>query len=367
MKLLPLILLCALCWPSIGWSQSKHENPRPVSERREDFAANKIKKLRQQKLGKWKIQAGDYSGITWMGGNRYAVVSDKEQVNGFIRFSIDINPRTGKIEQVQRADTVCGLQTDRKARDCEGIAYFPENGTFFISGESDQRILEYDVQGKPTGRELAVPSEFGTDHIVGNYGFEALTYSADTHRFWCTTESQLKSDGEPAGPEHPGMQNLMRLQSFGDDLQPKEQYAYRMDACRATERAGAYAYGISDILALPDGKLLVMEREFYVAKRFVGSWVMHNIYKVDPSTGTPVTFKDKAETLGEEKILKKELVAQFKTKLKLGSADLANYEGMCLGPKLNDGRQTILLINDSQHNFGNRYYHLKDYLRVLIF
>jgi hypothetical protein len=46
--------------------------------------------------------------------------------------------------------------------------------------------------------------------------------------------------------------------------------------------------------------------------------------------------------------------------------NLANYEGICLGPKLDDGRQTILLINDSQSRRGNALYRLKDYIKTII-
>ena len=39
---------------------------------------------------------------------------------------------------------------------------------------------------------------------------------------------------------------------------------------------------------------------------------------------------------------------------------------MCLGPKLANGRQTILLIADSQNRTGNAFFHLKDYIKVLL-
>ena len=39
---------------------------------------------------------------------------------------------------------------------------------------------------------------------------------------------------------------------------------------------------------------------------------------------------------------------------------------MCLGRKLNDGRQTIILISDSQDGAGNIIYRLKDYLKVIV-
>lgn len=343
------------------------------SVRWESTPVGAMKLLRQENMGKWKVKAGDYSGIVWLGEKNYAVVSDKERTDGYIPFIIDINLDNGKLESVRRFDKIQGNPRPRyglggqyTVRDCEGIAYFPVNNSFFIAGEGDQRILEYDAYGVPTGRELAVPSEFGLDKIHKNYGFESLTYSPENHKFWSTTESQLKEDGEAAGPENPQVHNLLRLQSYGDDLQPKEQYAYQMDLCQAKDRKTIYAYGVSEMLALPDGRLLVMEREFYVTERYAGSYVQHKLYLVNPNEGVPVTFEEKGDQL-VSKALKKELVTKFKTELNLNRMNLANFEGMCLGPKLNDGRQTLLLISDSQHNHGNSAFHLKDYLRVLIF
>ena len=50
----------------------------------------------------------------------------------------------------------------------------------------------------------------------------------------------------------------------------------------------------------------------------------------------------------------------------LGKKNFANYEGMCLGPKLADGRQTLLLIADSQNRAGKFLFHLKDYIKVVL-
>ena len=64
--------------------------------------------------------------------------------------------------------------------------------------------------------------------------------------------------------------------------------------------------------------------------------------------------------------MKKEKICEFVTRLRFGKMNLANYEGMCLGPKLNDGRQTLILIADSQNGMGNWMYHIKDHIRIVI-
>ena len=43
--------------------------------------------------------------------------------------------------------------------------------------------------------------------------------------------------------------------------------------------------------------------------------------------------------------------------------DLANFEGMCLGPTLPDGTRTLLLIADSQNGSGGL---TQEYVKVIL-
>ena len=54
---------------------------------------------------------------------------------------------------------------------------------------------------------------------------------------------------------------------------------------------------------------------------------------------------------------------EFKTRLSLFCYRLANYEGMCLGPRLKDGSRVLLLVSDSQNQYGGV---LKDYFRTVV-
>jgi hypothetical protein len=53
------------------------------------------------------------------------------------------------------------------------------------------------------------------------------------------------------------------------------------------------------------------------------------------------------------------LLAKWRTR----NLRFANYEGMCLGPVLDDGRQVVVLVSDSQNQYGSL---LKDWFRTLI-
>lgn len=333
--------------------------------------AQQAVELKQRKLAKWNIGTANYSGISPMGGNRYALVSDKEPTDGFFVFCIDQNSSTGKIEDVYLEGFYGNPSpvTDgdgNTVRDCEGVAYYAPNNTVFISGEGDQAIREYRMDGSLSGVQLQVPAIFGLDKIVPNMGFEALSYSPETRLFWTTTESTLPVDGFAAGPAHPEAQNILRLQSFGTDFLPKAQYAYRMDKGKSDDFGSIYVYGVPAVTALPDGKLLVLEREADISHGYLSSEVICKIFMVDPTTSWQIDGSIDLKKLDPNRFMIKQLVASFKTKYTPFVHKFANYEGMCLGQKLADGRQTILLVCDSQANYGKGAFRLNDYIKVLI-
>ena len=322
-------------------------------------------------LARWGVGTAQYSGITPLGNGRYALVSDDEPSDGFFVMHLEQSPLTGEVVNVALegfyGSPATALDTrGMSLRDAEGIVYHPSTNTVFISGEGDQQILEYNMEGSPTGRSLAVPEQMGKEHIFPNYGFEALGYSAEHESFWTITESVLRPDGVAAGPLNPEGHNLLRLQQFDETLQPTAQYAYRMDAPAIKVFGPTYIYGVPLITAMPDGSLLVMEREANVTKNYLGSSVACKLFRVQPAQSHQIDGSTRLDTLDPNLFMVKEIVAYFKTKLTLAKIGFANYEGMCPGIRLDDGRQTLLLVADSQGGMGKGPFRLKDYLKVLI-
>ena len=306
--------------------------------------AQEVTVLKQRKFPK-TVPAGNYSGITWMGGNRYAVANDKSPTTGFYLMTIDTDSITGELLSA-RLDSflTCGQPT----RDEEGICYMPQNQTVFVSGEKDQEILEFNLQGQLTGRKLNIPEIFKMTYP--NRGFEALTYQQKTHRFWTTSENSLKADGEEPTIDKK-VKNRLRLQSFGDDLQPQEQYWYVTDSAIVKKRKGTSIMGVGGLAALEDGRIVVLEREMYFPKKQIGSYCLVKLYIVDPGKHQP----------GEQ--LNKTLLTSFRTRFNLIRRNFANYEGICAGPKLADGRQLLILICDSQNQYKGI---MRDWFKTII-
>ncbi len=325
--------------------------------------------LRARNLHRRGFPRAHFSGLTHLGGDRYALVSDKEPKDGYypavLRFdSITGQLLTAECEPFRGSAPEAVDGAGLSSRDCEGVAYVPVTGTLFISGEGNQTVREYRLDGTSTGRQLNVPPVFALPCIRPNYGFEALTYDAVTKRYWTTTENALRAD-ETASPSARGGV-LLRLQSFGEDLQPAATYAYLTDAPRATGPGRAYAFGVPALAALPDGRLVVMEREFRVSPRYLNSWVTVKLYVVQPERGTSLMAPDELAERAVQAVLDKHLIAEWTTRFHALNTRLANYEGLCLGPRLADGRQTLLLVSDAQGGMGRGRYKLKDYLRVVI-
>ena len=289
------------------------------------------------------IDAGEYSGITWIQGSRYAVVDDNLKGGGIILFNIPIDS-DGYVGNVSMRLADGTTEADSKNRDNEGLAYVPSLGKIYVSSEKHQEIREYDLAGRETGKALQVPKDLSVKGISDNLGFEALSYNDATGLFWTTTEGPLKADTF--------LPRIHRLQSFTVDGEPAERFLYQADEpVKSAANTVAYVFGIPAVTALDDGRLLVLEREVYVPKgglwdKLQKSFTRMNLYLVDP-------VHDPAG------ILRKSLLLSFAT----SALDLANFEGMCLGPTLPDGRRCLVLIADSQNGSGGL---TGEYVKVIL-
>lgn len=138
---------------------------------------------------------------------------------------------------------------------------------------------------------------------------------------------------------------------FDDSLKPGPFFYYEMDVPDVGRKPSDYAMGVSELCALDDGRLLVMEREFFVSPSKLGSWVNVKLFVVSPADSLRGCLLPKAKLL------------EFKTRLSLFKYNLANYEGMCLGPRLAGGERVLLLVSDSQNRYGGV---LKDYFKTIV-
>ena len=268
-------------------------------------------------------------------------MDDNLKGGGIIRFSIPID-QNGNIGTVRKQVAPGTEAAEGKKRDTEGVAFVPSQSLLYVTSEKHQEIRGYDLNGDDAGMALAIPEDL--KGIENNRGFEALTYNETTGLFWTTTEAPLKKDTF--------LPRILRLQGFDREGKPAGRFFYQTgEPAQTSENTVAYVFGVPTLAALDDGRLLVLEREVYVPKgslweKLQGAFTDIHIYLVDPVH----------DTAG---ILRKSLLCSFTT----GALNLANFEGMCLGPTLPDGRRCLVLIADSQKGSGGL---TSEYAKVIL-
>ena len=329
------------------------------------------------------VPPGNYSGITHLHDDIYAVVSDKSDSALYFNFQIQLNPETGDLERVNClgfAEYVDGTKRDivlkdgstwqgkQTGFDHEAIAKVSDS-TVVVASEGFYRLKEYPIIGKDSNHLLAFPKEMDSAHLWSkewpssdfypNYVFESLAYDSVRHLLWTVPESTLRKDGKPATPQN-GMANELRLMCLDREHQLTS-YAYQMDAPSTDKQAQTYVMGVSELCALPDGQLLVLEREAFIPKVKLGAFCRCKLYVIDPLRENVWPMSEPMTQ--NTPYLKKRLLTEWRTRLGLLDRSFANYEGMCLAPPLKDGSQVLILVSDSQDQYAGV---LKDWMKTIL-
>lgn len=349
----------------------------------------KVVRENPQKAFPKTVAAGNYSGIAHLHDDIYAVISDKSDSALYFNFRIQVNPKTGELEQVENlgfTERTDGTLNDgkpwlglEKGFDHEAIVKVSDS-TLVIASEGYCRLKEYPIlpisadAAKVGYQQNLWESRWSSSDFYPNYNFESLAFDSVRQYLWTMPESTLRKDGKPATPQN-GLANQLRLMRFdwGKISRYMTTYAYQMDQPSTHKKADIYVMGVSELCALPDGQLLVLEREAFIPKIKIGAFCKCKLYLINPlnseefstderfSTDEKSSMKEKFSS--DTPFLKKRLLAEWKTGLSLSKRSFANYEGMCLGPKLEDGSQVVILLSDSQDQYAGV---LKDWFKTIV-
>ena len=355
----------------------------------------KVVRENSQKAFPKTVAAGNYSGIAHLHDDIYAVVSDKSDSALYFNFRILVNPKTGEPEQVENlgfTERIDGTLNDgkpwqglEKGFDHEAIVKVSDS-TLVIASEGYCRLKEFPIL--PTSADAAKvgyqqnlwESRWPSSEFYPNYNFESLAFDSVRQYLWTIPESTLRKDGQPATPQN-GLANQLRLmrfdwgkmkenrnkEAYSEQVNSKQDsrymatYAYLMDQPSTHKKADIYVMGVSELCALPDGQLLVLEREAFIPKIKIGAFCKCKLYLVNPLNSENFSMKENISS--DTPFLKKKLLAEWKTGLSLSKRSFANYEGMCLGPKLEDGSQVVILLSDSQDQYAGV---LKDWFKTIV-
>ncbi len=286
--------------------------------------------------------AAEISGIAWAGGTLYYAVDDADKMLYPLTLGI-----TGAGE-LATADITIGTGVPvQGANDMEGCAWDPASRMLWVSDETGPTIRKVHPE---TGEELgsvAVPDV--QRQYYGNFSFEALTISGDGLNMWTANEEALKCDGEKASKTEGSVVRLTRFsrRTVSEAWQLAGQWAYM------TQPVGSdpWVYnndtktrsGVAGMVALPDGRLLVLERNLWGDNAWDAAFYSR-IYLVD---GTAESGGKATDVSTFASLNNAEYARVKKTALFDKYVGWVNYEGICLGPRLDDGSLVLVLVSDA--------------------
>jgi hypothetical protein len=228
---------------------------------------------------------------------------------------------------------------DGKNFDGEGIAIDPAGG-ILVSSETEPSIRELSPAGEIRA-SLPVPPLFLAAKgrgIRGNQGFESLTLEPGNpggNALWTANERALQQDA-PDDETRPSPVRLLRYERRGEGFVPAAQYVYEVAPIVPPPDKGFAVRGLAELLALPEGGLLALEREFVM-----GRGMTIQLYRVEIADATDVSG---LESLAGQTWtpVRKTLVYDFAR----SGFTPDNLEGLALGPRLTDGSRTLVILSD---------------------
>lgn len=286
------------------------------------------------------------------------------------RFTLDVNSSTGAISNFKVVDTVIFKNAGTalngfapsptsvlgNAFDPEGIVINPHSGNLLVSDEYGPSLYEFDRAGNLV-RQFNTPDSLiprnagtGTPNFADdtgnnagkrtNRGFEGLAISPDGKFTFAMLQSAMLDEGGSAGVYN----RIVKFDNVTGDA--VAQYAYKME----TSERGR---GISSLVAINDTEFMVLERN----NRGVGvdsnlASPEKHVYLIDIEGATDVSNIDLDSGASFTAVTKNTtpFIDLDADKPFLGGRSPEKWEGLAIGPQLDDGSYLILAGTDNDYS-----------------
>ena len=302
-------------------------------------------------------EVGGLSGITYNQDKQiYYAISDDRSRKAAARFytlKIDLDINKISEETVTFIDVTTLLNENSQpfpslSIDTEGIALTGES--LFISSEGDRKrqiqpfIREFSLAGKQL-QNLPIPKKFliqAESGIRNNLALENLTITPNKKYLFTATENALIQDGVKANVSTGSPCRILQYDLIKG--KPEKEFLYITEPITSkSNNSGVLKInGLVELMALDDTHLLSLERSFSLD---TGNVI--KLFQVDLSNADNIQKINSLNThLTPISPAQKELL------LDLSNLELIsdNIEGMTFGPRLADGRRSLILVSDNNFN-----------------
>ena len=298
-------------------------------------------------------QIGGLSGIDYAGRSTFYTLSDDPSQFGPARFyKLRADIRDGHLTpgditflEVTTLKQPDGTLFPTASLDPEGFTLkghrrIVVTSEGFTTRGIDPWIRVFRLDGSHV-KSLPVPDQFLIGPSKGvrqNLGFESAATSGKY--LWTGAEAALTQDGPAASLTERSPARLLRYKRN----EPGRQYLYFTETIAEppVPPTNFAVNGLVDILPLGKHELLTMERSFSVGAPGTGNKI--KLFRVDLKDADDISrFGSLAGLFGVIDPVHKTLLLN----LDVLGIPLDNVEGMTFGPRLRDGRRTLLLVSDN--------------------
>lgn len=317
---------------------------------------------------------GGISGLTTTSGGREIYGISDAPLGGRIYHFALADP-AGAFRVTAESVVPMTMAPEDTHPDFEGITLLPD-GTFAISTEGTDEPPRLpptvDIYGRHGDyvRRLAIPVKFvpeptgtATRGARGNAGFEGVTLAPDASRLFTAAEVPLIQDGDPPTARAGGRTRILEYSAGRGTFEPAREFAYDLEPLPEVPFPTGFGInGLVELVALDRSMLLTLERG-YVENRDdpAQNRIVIRIYKVALGAATDVSGIESLKGRTDVSPAAKTLLLDLSTVPGL-SPELAprldNFEGMTFGPRLPDGRATLLLVSDDNFSPAQRTWFL---------
>lgn len=294
---------------------------------------------------------GGISGIDKVNDSTYILVSDDQTEPRLYRLEIHIN--NNKFSQVKLSAKQKLVVNSNYTYDSESLRYNKKDQTYWISSEGNIKANQSGFIAKISNKNkveqhITFKKPYQTNNSRHNGSFESL--DVDSTGFWFASELPLINDGKAPGIIK--RSSPIRLAHYNlKEKQVNKAFAVNLQKINKIPLLPFATSGLTEILQLNATQFLGLERAYSAGHKSKGNNVYLWLIDIKDATNVSKINSIKAKK-NKIAFAKKTLLFNFKSiKKHLTQSTLDNLEGLCFGPRLTNGKQSILVISDN--NFNN--------------